>query len=207
LGSKIAGSVAHMAETKTTEGTEASASAATAEAKPQRRRITRRKAVETHVRSYFEAIARRDLRAIGDHWSEDGVDDIVPLAPVRGRDEITSFFREVFAAVPDLETTVTRVVAGEREAAVEWRMSGNFTGEPFQGVDATGKRVELRGLDLLEVEDGKIVSNTAYYDGMSFARQIGLMPAQDSSAEQAMKSAFNAATRVRRAVADWRTAH
>ena len=54
------------------------------------------------------------------------------------------------------------------------------------------------------MEDGLIVSNTAYSDGMSFARQIGLMPALDSSAEQAMKSAFNAATRVRRAVADWR---
>ena len=93
-------------------------------------------------------------------------------------------FRELFAAVPDLEMTVTRVVAGEREAAVEWRMTGNFTGGPFQGVDATGKRIELRGLDLLEVEDGEIVSNTAYYDGMAFARQIGLMPPQDSRAER-----------------------
>jgi steroid delta-isomerase-like uncharacterized protein len=190
-----------MAETKTTDVAEAP----TAEAKPQRRRITRRKAVETHARSYFEAIARRDTRAMVEHWREDGVDDIVPLAPLRGHAEITAFFRELFAAMPDVEMTVTRVVAGEREAAVEWRAAGNFTGEPFQGVDATGKRIEIRGVDLLEVEDGKIVANTAYYDGMSFARQIGLMPAQDSSAENAMKSAFNAATRVRRAVADWRT--
>jgi steroid delta-isomerase-like uncharacterized protein len=190
-----------MAETKTTDATEA----APAEAKPQRRRITRRKAVETHARSYFDALARRDAQAMAEHWSEDGVDDIVPLSPLRGHGEIIAFFRELFAAVPDLETTVTRVVAGEREAAVEWRMTGHFTGEPFQGVDATGKRVEMRGLDLLQVEDGQIVGNTAYYDGMSFARQIGLMPAQDSSAENAMKNAFNAATRLRRTVADWRT--
>ena len=191
-----------MPETKTTDAAET----APAEAKPQRRRITRRKAVENHARSYFDALARRDPQAMAEHWAEDGVDDIVPLAPLRGHGEIMAFFRELFAAVPDLETTVTRVVAGEREAAVEWRMSGNFTGEPFQGVDATGKRVDMRGLDLLQIEDGRIVGNTAYYDGMSFARQIGLMPAQDSSAENAMKSAFNAATRVRRAVVDWRTA-
>jgi steroid delta-isomerase-like uncharacterized protein len=194
-----------MAETKTTDGTDVGAPEAPAEEKPQRRRITRRKAVENHVRSYWDAIARRDPDAIVEHWSEDGVDDIVPLAVLRGRSEIAAFFRELFAAVPDLETTVTRVVAGEHEAAVEWRMTGNFSGEPFQGVDAPGKRLEMRGLDLFRVEDGKIVSNTGYYDGMSFARQIGLMPAQDSSAENAMKSAFNAATRVRRAVADWRT--
>jgi steroid delta-isomerase-like uncharacterized protein len=192
-----------MAETKTSDGAEATPAT---EAKPQRRRITRRKAVETHVRSYFDAFARRDTSAMADHWSEDAVNDIVPLGVLRGRAEFVAFFRELFEAVPDLETTVTRLVAGERQAAVEWRMAGHFTGEPFQGIDATGRRVEMRGLDLMEVEEGRIVGNTAYYDGMSFARQIGLMPPQDSSAEQAMKSAFNAATRVRRAVSDWRSA-
>jgi steroid delta-isomerase-like uncharacterized protein len=193
-----------MAETKTTDGTEAEETAT--EAKP-RRRITRRKAVEAHVRSYFEAVANRDVDAMISHWSEDGVDELVAIQPLRGRDEIAAFFRELFAAVPDVETTVTRVVAGERQAAVEWRMTGTFTGGTFQGVDATGRHLELRGLDLFEVEDGRIVSNTAYSDGLSFARQIGLMPAQDSSAEQAMKSALNATTRVRRAVADWRASH
>jgi steroid delta-isomerase-like uncharacterized protein len=193
-----------MAESDmTTEGTAATEPAT--EAKPPRRRITRRKAVEAHVRSYFEAVANRDTDAMVAHWSEDGVDDLVALRPLRGHGEIAAFFRELFTAVPDLETTVTRVVAGETQAAVEWRMTGHFTGGPFQGVDPTDRRVDMRGLDLFEVEDGKIKSNTAYYDGMSFARQIGLMPPEDSSAENAMKSAFNAATKVRRAVADWRS--
>jgi steroid delta-isomerase-like uncharacterized protein len=194
-----------MAETKTTDPTEATAPEAPSEATPPRRRITRRKAVETHVRSYFDAVARRDVDAMLEHWSPDGIHDLVPLGVHRGASEISAFFREMFAAVPDAEMTVTRLVAGEHEAAVEWRLAGNFSGEPFQGVDAPGKRIELRGLDLLQVEDGKIVSLTAYYDAMDFGRQIGLMPAQDSSAETAMKSALNAATRVRRAVADWRS--
>jgi steroid delta-isomerase-like uncharacterized protein len=195
-----------MAQTKTDNGVQASASAAAPEVKPQRRRITRRKVVEAHARSYFEALGRRDPGSMAELWREDGVADIVPLGVLRGREEITTLFRELFAAVPDLETTVTRLVAGEHEAAVEWRMSGHFTGAPFQGVEATGRRVDMRGLDLIEVEDGKNVTATAYYDGMSFARQIGLMPPQDSGAERAMKSAFNAATRVRRAVAERRAA-
>ena len=192
-----------MAEIETTDDTEAGETAT--EAKP-RRRITRRKAVEAHARSYFEALANRDTGAMAGHWRADGVDDLVPLGPLRGTDEIVAFFRELFQAVPDAETVVTRVVAGETQAAVEWRMNGHFTGGPFQGVDPTGRHVEIRGLDLLEIEDGQIVGNTAYYDGMSFARQIGLMPPENSSAENAMKSAFNAATKVRRAVADWRSA-
>jgi steroid delta-isomerase-like uncharacterized protein len=191
-----------MAESSTSQG--AAEQAAPAEAKPPRRRITRRKAVEDHVRSYFAALSGRDPAAMAGHWREDGVADIVPLGTLRGSNEISALFRELFAALPDLETTVTRIVTDQSRAAVEWRMSGHFTGSPFQGIEATGRPVELRGFDLIEVEDGKNVSSTAYYDGMAFARQAGLMPAQDSGAERAMKSAMNAATRVRRALAERR---
>jgi steroid delta-isomerase-like uncharacterized protein len=172
-----------------------------AQAKP-RRRISKRKATEQVARSYFDAIAARDPSAIAAHWREDGVDDIVPVGVLRGPAEIESFFREVFAAVPDAEMTVTRLLAADGQAAVEWRLEGHFTGLPFQGIEATGKRIELRGLDLLEVEDGKLVSNAGYYDGMAFARQVGMMPAMDSGGERAIKNAFNAVTRLRRAVND-----
>jgi steroid delta-isomerase-like uncharacterized protein len=185
--------------------TKASDAAATREGSdapaPKRRRITRRKAVEEHARGYFEALGRRDLGAVADHWREDGVVDLAPIGVFRGRDEIAGLFGELFAALPDFEIRITRLVAGERQAAVEWRASGHFTGSPFQGIEATGRPVELRGLDLMEIEDGKNVSITAYYDGMEFARQVGLMPPQDSGAERALKSAFNAATRLRHAVA------
>lgn len=191
-----------MARTDAKAGAAADAEPGTTEPKPTRRRITRRKAVEEHARSYFDALARRDTAGMADHWSEDGVADIVPLDVLRGREQIVAFFAELFRAVPDLETTVTRVIAGEHEAAVEWRMTGHFTGEPFQGVDPTGKRIDLRGVDLVEVADGKNAVNTAYYDGMTFARQIGLMPGRDSGPERAMKNAFNAATRLRRVVSE-----
>ena len=70
------------------------------------------------------------------------------------------------------------------------------------GIDATGKHIELRGMDMFEVRGGEIVTNTAFFDGAEFSRQIGMMPAQDSAAEKAMKSAFNAVTKVRRTVGE-----
>jgi steroid delta-isomerase-like uncharacterized protein len=181
-----------MAETKTGSGPQT-------KAKP---RTTKRKAVEECVTAYFDAIAARDVHALGEHWREDGVDEIVPIGVLRGRGEIRDFFRELFAAVPDLETQVVRVVAGDRLAALEWRMSGTFNGAPFQGIDPTGNEVQMRGLDLFEVEDGQIVGNTGYYDGAEFVRQVGMMPPQDSGAERALKSAFNTVTKVRKAVAE-----
>lgn len=190
-----------MAQAKKSAGRAAKKPAAaksksTAEAvaapQPARRRISRRKQVEEHVRSYFDALARRDSQAMAGHWSEDGVADIVPLGILRGRSEIAGLYRDLFAAVPDLQTTVVRVVAGEHEAAVEWRMDGHFTGEAFQGVEATGKWVEMRGIDLIEIAEGKNRSVASYHDGMSFARHPGT--------DRVIRGAVNAATKLRRTI-------
>jgi steroid delta-isomerase-like uncharacterized protein len=196
-----------MAQTKTAEeATDKAAAEVKSEAKPQRKRITRRKAVEEKVRSYFEAMDARDANAMAAHWREDGVEDVVPVGLMRGRDELRDFFASMFAAMPDARTTVTRLIAGEQSCAVEWRLEGTFDGAPYMGLEPTGNHVEIRGLDLLELEEGELVSNTAYFDGAGFARQIGMLPADGSGADRAMKGAFNAVTKLRRAVAERRPA-
>jgi hypothetical protein len=65
---------------------------------------------------------------------------------------------------------------------------------PFQGIRPTGRRVEIRGADIMEISGGLIQHNTIYYDGAAFARQIGMLPSQGSRADRALISAFNAKT-------------
>jgi len=193
-----------MAQTKTAaKATDEAAGSASSE-KPQRKRITRRKAVEQKLRSYFEAMDNRDAHAMASHWREDGVEDIVPVGVLRGHDELRGYFASLFAAMPDARTTVTRLVAGEQSCAVEWRLEATLNGAPLMGIEPNGRHIEIRGFDLFELEDGELVSNTAYFDGAGLARQIGMLPADGSGADRAMKGAFNAVTKLRRAVAERR---
>jgi len=199
----IAGRLARLvAETKTNSSTSKTTrgKSAAEQKTPTRRRISKRKAAEERIRSHFQDLANHDLRAIAQNWREDGVEEMLPTGVLRGRDAIVRNLADLFAAVPDLETTVTRLVAGEQQAAVEWRMRGTFNGAAYQGIEPTARPVEIRGFELFELQDGQIASATVYYDGLSFARQVGMMPPQDSGAERAMKSAFNAVTKVRRAI-------
>jgi steroid delta-isomerase-like uncharacterized protein len=173
------------------------AEVASSERKSSRRR-GKRASAEDVAREYFDALAARDPDAMAALWHADGVEDIVPLGVFRGPDDVRAVFRELFAAVPDFEFTVRRVIADDGVAVVEWRATGTFDGRPFQGIEPTGRRVELRGSDWVEVEDGQIVRNTGYYDGAAFARGIGMLPPQDSGGERAMIAAFNLLTRLRR---------
>ena len=155
--------------------------------------------MEKLARSFFAATAAKDIDKLLDHWADDGVDEIVPVGIFRGKGEIEAFVRDFLGSSSDLELSVERVIADDSHAVVEWRMRGTFDGA-FQGLEPTGSRLDMRGTDILEIEGDKVKRLTAYYDGASFARQVGMMPGQDSGAERALKGAFNAVTKVRKAV-------
>ena len=157
---------------------------------------------EDTVRSYFDAVIACDPDAMAEHWAEEGIEEILPVGIFRGPQEVKAWFTELFAAMPDFEFTVERTLAQENDVLVQWRAIGTFSGGPLMGVDPTGRRIELRGLDWLEVEGEKIVRNTAFADGAALARGMGLLPPQGSGAEKAMFGAFNAFTKARGAVSD-----
>lgn len=163
-------------------------------------------AIETRTagdvaQSAFDAMKARDFDALAANWAEHGVEEVVPVGIFRGPKEICDNVREVFAAAPDLEPVLERILADARHAVLQWRASGTFDGEPIQGIQPTGSHVELRFVEVMEVEDGLIVRSAVYYDGAAFARQIGMMPEQESGAEKTMIAAFNAVTKLRNAIA------
>ncbi|MGN6663548.1 MAG: ester cyclase [Solirubrobacterales bacterium] len=157
-----------------------------------------RGAREVAMASIEGAIGRDPDRIVAPAHPEGYVDDFVAIGEFQGKEAVRAFFGELFAAMPDFEMSVERVVADEGAVAVKWRAEATFGGAPFQGIQATGRRVRLRGVDFLEIEDGLIRRNTIFYDGASFARQIGMLPPEGSLADRTMLLLFNLKTRLLR---------
>ena len=72
---------------------------------------------------------------------------------------------------------------------------------PLWGLEPTGAHVELEGIDLLDVADGLIVRNDAVPDGMSLARQLGLLPEAGLGAEQRLFARLQRRTKAPRRAA------
>lgn len=145
----------------------------------------------------FAALRERDLTIIQTADHPDVVDDFVAVGEFRGVDAVRGFFAELFTAFPDFDLEVVHMVGDGEHAVVQWHATGTFTGSPFQGVHATGRRIDLHGCDVMRFEEGRLKHNTIYYDGLGFARQIGLLPRAGSGADKAITAAFNAGTDVR----------
>jgi steroid delta-isomerase-like uncharacterized protein len=161
---------------------------------------------ETHpteqlVRDVFrDVFDNRDFSDPYRYWTDESVDHFVALGiSVRGARNLAQFFNDLFAAIPDWKLEIEHVVADDRHAVVQWTATGTFSGAQWQGIEPTGDRVALRGIDAIRLdEDGRVEENTVYYDGAEFPRQIGMLPTRDSAAERAMIAASNAARRLRR---------
>lgn len=156
---------------------------------------------EQIARAYFERVAVRDTGGMMELWVPGMGANIHGIVELVAPDSYRAWFDNLFAAIPDLLFEVEEVVSDETRAAVRWRARGTFNGTArFEGFEPTGAEVEMVGLDLLTIRDGKLVDNQAYTNSIELARQLGALPALGSRAEKAMNGAFNLKTRAAKAL-------
>ena len=157
------------------------------------------------ARAVFHRIFNeRDLSDPSAFWTDASVDHFLAAGrTVRGATALAAWFEDLFAAVPDWHLEIENTVDdGDRQVVVQWHATGTMTGAPFLGIEPNGRRIEIRGVDVIRLdEDGKVDSNTVYYDGAEFARQVGMLPRRDSPLDRLSLSGFNTITRLRRRIA------
>lgn len=142
----------------------------------------------------FERINDKDLDALRQVWRADTVERF-PTGTLHGTQEIVAYFKEAFAALPDWHMQIVKIAADGDDVFAHWQLTGTHQAE-FQGIAATGKRILLDGMDHFVIRDGAIASVFVVFDQLQFGRAIGLMPADGSRTDRAMKGAFNARRRV-----------
>jgi steroid delta-isomerase-like uncharacterized protein len=140
---------------------------------------------------YLAAWNDHAAAAMGDLVTDDVVwEDPALPAPAHGPAAVQDFMREAWVAFPDLrfdEGEHPHRTAGGDQVAWRWRMRGTNTG-PIDppGFAPTGRTIDIEGVDLWEMRDGRIARYRAFYDFNALAVQLGLAPAPGSRMEKGM---------------------
>jgi steroid delta-isomerase-like uncharacterized protein len=126
---------------------------------------------------YVELYNAGDLASCMDLYAEDAV-QLMHDGIFEGRSEIQTRLARDLTAFPDATYTVVSFVEQGDSFADEWTFVGTHMG-PFLMPDgteapATGKRVEIKGMELVQVRNGKIVVDNLYYDSIMAPLQLGL---------------------------------
>jgi len=111
-------------------------------------------------------------------YSEDCVFDDVPTGVVfKGKQAIAASYQERFDAYPRLERIITRMTVDDHSGVVEITMRGRQE-KPYRGFPPRANASpELKIIGHFEInKDGLISRETAYYDQLAAAIQLGALP-------------------------------
>jgi steroid delta-isomerase-like uncharacterized protein len=128
---------------------------------------------------YVELYNAGDLDACMELYAEDASQRMHD-GVFEGIDAIAERLARDLTAFPDAKYVVNSFFAAGDKFGDEWTFTGTNTG-PLRLPDgseipATGKPVEIKGMEYVEVRDRKIVVDNLYYDFMAAVAQLGLVP-------------------------------
>ena len=111
------------------------------------------------LKGFLEAFNRHDLDAIMGYFADDCVFYMPRGAKPRGdryvgRDEVRAGLARRFEGLPDVHYGDDRHWVGEDFGVSEWTLTGT---------SASGRRIEVRGVDLLEFVRGKITRKDSFW--------------------------------------------
>ena len=123
-------------------------------------------------RLHAELFASRDLEVLERFFAPDVVSHNMPPGFPSGVEGVRRFFETFQGAFPDAEVRIDEVVVEGDRAAVATTIEGTHTGE-LLGMAPTGRRVAVSGIDLVRVQDGRIVEHRGLTDTVGLLRQLG----------------------------------
>ncbi|MCU1308419.1 MAG: hypothetical protein JWN45_3114 [Acidobacteriaceae bacterium] len=90
----------------------------------------------------------------------------------RGPTDFKEFFKRMRGAFPDIQVQVEDVVATEDKVAVRFRVTGTHKGDDL-GIEGTNRPIELTGISLARITNGKIQECWNSWDQLGMLQQIG----------------------------------
>ena len=132
---------------------------------------TMRHVLQEHV----DAENAHDRERVLATYVESGpVFDDVPAGRRYSGEAIIDNYRNLWDGFPGLVRRIDRWTFGENSCAIELTLSGAHDGT-YRGIEPTGRKLELRIMAHFSFDaDGRIKQETAYYDALTFRRQLGL---------------------------------
>ncbi len=131
---------------------------------------------KTIVRRYIEDVwGKGDFEAEKEVIASNVVDhNLLPGFPsgLEGHHQFLVMLRNAF---PDLQATLEDLIAEGDKVVDRWTNRATHQGELF-GIPATGKQVTITGIDIIRIENGKIVEIWHQEDSLGMLQQLGVIP-------------------------------
>jgi steroid delta-isomerase-like uncharacterized protein len=128
------------------------------------------------IRAYVETIFnQRQVDRADELVAADYLDHAALPGQAPGLQGAKQKWAMYLAGIPDLRVTIEELVAEADKVAVRRSYEGTHQGE-LLGIPPTGKQVQLGGISIFRLADGKIAEQWEQLDRLALMQQLGVLP-------------------------------
>jgi len=124
------------------------------------------------VRRYQEAYNTANYDALDEVVATDVLTPNMISTMPRGLEGAKLVHQKTLTGMPDYHTAIEDLIAEGDKVAARVRITGTHTGD-FYGIPPTGKHIDLSGMYIVRIADGKIVEHWGEENGSEVLRQLG----------------------------------
>jgi steroid delta-isomerase-like uncharacterized protein len=129
------------------------------------------------VRRWYEEMWNKGNLELIDELIASDVTGHSPIQNVDGVEASKRYVTMSRAAFPDLHFTIEEMIAeGDKVVAVR-TLAGTHRGE-YLGVAPTGNHVNITGINVFRIADGRIAETSTFVDTLDLMEQLGATPVQ-----------------------------
>lgn len=128
------------------------------------------------VRRFYEAFRAKDPAVLKEILAPDLQASPPGATSPQSREEHLLGISMSNAAFDDSYYTIEEQLAEGDLVATRVTFRATHSRGDFMGFSPTGKQVEIRGISLERIKDGRIVERWVRFDRMDFMQQLGLVP-------------------------------
>jgi steroid delta-isomerase-like uncharacterized protein len=125
-------------------------------------------------RAMVDAAMARDFTALRAVYHDDYTYTAPDGVERTGVDAALEVVQTYTWAFPDFGVSIERQYQPADDVSImEFRATGTHRAE-LDGIPATNRRVDFRGVNVVEVREGRIVREREYYDNLAIMQQLGV---------------------------------
>ncbi len=132
------------------------------------------------VRRFYEAFGENDQAVLTDVLAPDLVAHSHGSPGPQDRETHVQVIGGWNAAFPDTRFAIEEQIAEGDTVATRVTMRATHSGGEFQGLPATGRQVEVSGVSIEHIQNGKIAARSVHSDYLGMMQQLGLVPSPEA---------------------------
>jgi steroid delta-isomerase-like uncharacterized protein len=133
---------------------------------------------KTIIRQFIdETLNKGDIEAAEKFVAKDVIEQVPFPGQGPGIEGLKDVLAGMRAAFPDMHWTVQEQIAEGDKVVSRFEWTGTHRG-PFLGVEPTGRPVQVWGIVIDRLQDGKIKNTCILMDALGLMAQLGVFPPQ-----------------------------